>query len=92
MLRKHLDGRIRFTSYCKDEQTVEPLRPIQMYLVYDNVTVTELEESRDYSTTGDVSVEYTFVLKQADHKGMYIYLTFFFIHFNYHAKNRVKED
>ncbi|XP_058791919.1 uncharacterized protein LOC131664651 [Phymastichus coffea] len=69
ILREHFKGKIRFTSYAKDEQTVEPLRPVQIYLVYGNVIVTEIEDSRDYSTTGDVSVEYTFVLKEADHKG-----------------------
>ncbi|XP_016844817.1 uncharacterized protein LOC107982055 [Nasonia vitripennis] len=71
-LREHFAGRLRFTSFCKsdeDEQTVEPLRPIKVYLVYENVVVSELDEARHYSSPGDLNYNYTFLLKKAKYEG-----------------------
>lgn len=71
-LREHFTGRLRFTSFCKsdeDEPTIEPLRPIKVYLVYENVVVSELDEARHYSSPGDLNYNYTFLLKKAKYEG-----------------------
>lgn len=75
IVRQHVSGKLRLTSYQNERTVVEPLKPTQIYVVYDNVFVQELNEAREYSNPEDLEDQYTLALKEADLKGMNLFYT-----------------
>lgn len=73
VLQEFFTDRIRFTSKCKsdkDDLTIEPIRPIRIYMIYENVLVTEFDNSQHYADPKDLAIDYNFILKEANNKGI----------------------
>ncbi|XP_014213730.1 uncharacterized protein LOC106643211 [Copidosoma floridanum] len=73
VLREHFADRVRFTARPgksdNDDVTVEPIRPIRLYMIYENVLVAEVDETQHYYNPTELAIEYNFVLREANHKG-----------------------
>lgn len=69
VLQEVVSKNVGFTSMRQTPRpTVEPLLPIRIYVVYDNVEVTEQNYPPQYSTVND-TITYNMLLKPSDKRG-----------------------
>lgn len=69
VLQEHIAKNVGFTSTRRNFlPIIEPLQPVRIFMVHENVDVTEQYYSPHYSTVND-SVTYTTFLKPTEHEG-----------------------
>lgn len=70
VLQEEVARNVGFTSSRQTlRPTVEPLQPVRIYVVHDNIEVIE-EDDPTYSPMNDTSI-YSMVLKRTEHRGWY---------------------
>lgn len=69
VLQEEVARNVGFTSSRQTlRPTIEPLQPVRIYVVHDNIEV--IEEDATYSPMNDNSI-YSMVLKPTEHRGWY---------------------
>ncbi|XP_053975543.1 uncharacterized protein LOC128874647 isoform X2 [Hylaeus volcanicus] len=69
VLQEHIAQNVGFTSSRQTfRPTVEPLQPVRIYTVHDNIDITEQTYSPYYSSLND-STMYNILLKPTEHQG-----------------------
>ncbi|XP_012142685.1 uncharacterized protein LOC105662709 isoform X1 [Megachile rotundata] len=69
VLQEHISRNVGFTSSRQTfRPIIEPLHPVRIYTVHDNIDITEQNYSSHYSNVND-STMYNILLKPTDHQG-----------------------
>lgn len=69
VLQEHIARKVGFTSTRQTfRPTIEPLQPVRIYTVHDNVDIGEQNHSSYYSSVND-SFTYNILLKPTEHEG-----------------------
>lgn len=69
ILQEHITRHVGFISRRQDiRSTIEPLQPVRIYMVHDNIDITEENYSSHYSNVND-SITYNILLKPTKHEG-----------------------
>ena len=69
VLQEHITRNVGFTSTRQTlRTTIEPLHPVRIYTVHDNIEITEQSYSTYYSSVND-SIMYNILLKPTEHEG-----------------------
>ncbi|XP_076242313.1 uncharacterized protein LOC143184161 [Calliopsis andreniformis] len=69
VLQEHIAQNVGFTSNRQTlRPTIEPLQPVRIYVVHDNIDITEANDSIQYSNVSD-SITYNTLLKPTEHEG-----------------------
>lgn len=69
VLQNHIARNIEFTSKRQtNDLIVEPLQPIHIYIVHDNIEITEQEYLSEYSSLNN-EVTYNMMVQPSDNPG-----------------------
>lgn len=69
ILQERIVNNVTFISRRETvDPTVEPLQPVRMFVVYENIEVSDQHDSSQYSTMND-TITYNMRLKPSIHKG-----------------------
>lgn len=74
ILQEHIARHVGFISRRQNfRPTIEPLQPVRIYMIHDNIDITEKNYPSHYSNVND-SIMYNILLKPTKHEGIYIYI------------------
>lgn len=70
VLQEHIANNVKFASMRQTIlPTIEPLQPIRIYVVHENIEISEQNDPPEYSTMNDTAVTYNLGLKPSDNQG-----------------------
>ncbi|XP_011629957.1 uncharacterized protein LOC105422316 [Pogonomyrmex barbatus] len=69
VLQEHISHNIAFTSKRQtDDLIIEPLQPVRIYVVHDNIEITEQHYSSEYSSLNN-GITYNMMVQPSEHPG-----------------------
>lgn len=69
VLQEHIARNVAFTSTRQTfRPTIEPLQPVRIYVVHDNIEITEQHYPPEYSSVNN-AITYSMMVKPSEHQG-----------------------